>query len=133
MPEEVLEKLTVHQDAAGRRTSRRRRPRYSSRSSSPTFGAVRRASPIQEAPSPVGIRVREGLYRRYLGATDCLAAILAVILVTTLWGHEVALLSLAAGPLVVLMHKLAGLYDRDELVLKRSTLDEVPAILQVTG
>ena len=133
MREEVLEKLTVHQDTAGRRTPRRRRSRYSSNFSGPAFGAVRRAFPILEAPSPVEIAVREGLYRRYLGATDCLAAILAVILVTALWGHEVTLLSLAAGPLVVLMHKLAGLYDRDELVLKRSTLDEVPAILQVTG
>ncbi len=58
---------------------------------------------------------------------DCFVPIVAVILVTTLWGQSVALVSLAAGPLVVLMHKLAGLYDRDELVLKRSTLDEVPA------
>lgn len=133
MPERVLEKLTVHHDSGDRGTARRRRSRYSASLSGPAFGAVRRAFPILEAPSPAEIEIREGLYRRYLGAMDCLVAIVAVILVTTLWGQSVALASLAAGPLVVLMHKLAGLYDRDELVLKRSTLDEVPAILQVTG
>ena len=133
MPERVTEKLTVHQDSGERTSSRRRRSRYSGTLSGPAFGAVRRAFPILEAPSPAEIVIREGLYRRYLGATDCLVAIVAVILVTTLWGQPVALASLAAGPLVVVMHKLAGLYDRDELVLKRSTLDEVPAILQVSG
>ena len=133
MPERVLEKLTVHQETGGHRVSRRRRSRSSNSFSGPAIGAVRRAFPILEAPSPAEIAVREGLYRRYLGATDCLSAIVAVILVTTLWGHPVAVASLAAGPLLVLMHKLAGLYDRDELVLKRSTLDEVPTLVQVNG
>ena len=133
MPERVLEKLTVHQDSGGRSTGRRRRSRYSSGFSGPAFGAVRRAFPILEAPSPAEIEIREGLYRRYLGATDCLSAIVAVILVTTLWGQAIGVASLAAGPLLVLMHKLAGLYDRDELVLKRSTLDEVPTIVQIGG
>ena len=135
MPERVLEKLTVHhhQESGGRSTVRRRRSRASSSFSGAGFGAVRRAFPIQEAPSPAEIEIREGLYRRYLGATDCLSAVVAVVLVTTLAGHSIGLAALAAGPLLILMHKLAGLYDRDELVLKRSTLDDVPTILQVSG
>ncbi len=132
MPEEVLKKLTVHREP-GTLRSPRRRGRYSSGLSGPAFGAVRRAFPILEAPSPAEIRIREGLYRRYLAATDCLAAVVAVVLVASIWNQQLVLTSLLVGPLVVLMHKLAGLYDRDELVLKRSTLDEVPAILQVTG
>ena len=36
-------------------------------------------------------------------------------------------------PLVVLVSKVGGLYDRDELVLKKTTLDEAPALLQITG
>ena len=133
MPERVLEKLTVHQESGGRRTARRRRSRSASSLTGTGFGAVRRAFPIQEAPSPAEIQIREGLYRRYLAATDCLAAIVAVILVTTLAGHSIGLAALAAGPLLIVMHKLAGLFDRDELVLKRSTLDEVPTILQISG
>ena len=38
---------------------------------------------------------------------------------------------LAALPLVVLVGKLVGLYDRDENLLRKTTLDEAPAIFQV--
>ncbi len=37
--------------------------------------------------------------------------------------------TILAVPLVVLLAKLAGRYDRDELVLRKSTLDEVPQLL----
>jgi exopolysaccharide biosynthesis polyprenyl glycosylphosphotransferase len=134
MPDEVLEKLTVHQhESTARRPGTRRRARGSTGLSGPAFGAVRRAFPILEAPAPAEIAIREGLYRRYLGATDCLAGIVSLLVVTALWGQEILASVLLAGPLMVLMNKLAGLYERDELVLKRSTLDEVPAILQLTG
>ena len=35
--------------------------------------------------------------------------------------------------LLVALFKIAGLYDRDELRLVRSTLDELPLLLQLTG
>src|SRR5439155_7283676 len=35
-------------------------------------------------------------------------------------------------PLVVLVCKMIGLYDRDENLLRKTTLDEVPAIFQVS-
>ena len=34
---------------------------------------------------------------------------------------------------IVLVNKIAGLYDRDELVLNKTTLDEAPSLLQITG
>jgi exopolysaccharide biosynthesis polyprenyl glycosylphosphotransferase len=40
---------------------------------------------------------------------------------------------LLAGPVAILVSKVGGLYDRDELVLKKTTLDEAPALLQITG
>jgi exopolysaccharide biosynthesis polyprenyl glycosylphosphotransferase len=40
---------------------------------------------------------------------------------------------LVSIPLVVLLNKLAGLYDRDDLVLRRTTLEEAPALAQITG
>jgi exopolysaccharide biosynthesis polyprenyl glycosylphosphotransferase len=133
MPDEVLQKLTVHQESTAHRGSGRRRARYSNSLSGPGFGAVRRAFPILEAPAPADISIREGLYRRYLGTADFLSAVVALVLVTTLWGQEILPSVLIGGPLFVLMNKLAGLYERDELVLKRSTLDEVPTIVQLTG
>jgi exopolysaccharide biosynthesis polyprenyl glycosylphosphotransferase len=36
-------------------------------------------------------------------------------------------------PLIVLLNKLAGLYDRDDLVLRRTTLEEAPVLAQITG
>ena len=41
--------------------------------------------------------------------------------------------ALAGTPVVILLFKLAGLYDRDELRLVHSTLDEAPLLLQLTG
>jgi exopolysaccharide biosynthesis polyprenyl glycosylphosphotransferase len=40
---------------------------------------------------------------------------------------------LLAMPVVVLVAKICGLYERDELVLKKTTLDEAPALLQIAG
>ena len=39
--------------------------------------------------------------------------------------------ALIAAPLIVLLVKMLGLYDRDELILYKTTLDEAPAIFQV--
>src|SRR5215212_3558861 len=78
---------------------------------------------------------REALQRRLLAAGDVLAATLALWLVLTLpgTGDQPALLVLAGMPLVVLVFKLAGLYDRDPLRISHSTLDEAPMLLQLTG
>ena len=40
---------------------------------------------------------------------------------------------LLAMPVAVFVAKVGGLYERDELVLKKTTLDEAPALLQITG
>ena len=36
-------------------------------------------------------------------------------------------------PVAILVNKVGGLYERDELVLKKTTLDEAPTLLQITG
>ena len=51
--------------------------------------------------------------------------------IQVLGDDRLQLSALAALPLVVLVSKLIGLYDRDENLLKKSTLDEAPAIFQV--
>jgi exopolysaccharide biosynthesis polyprenyl glycosylphosphotransferase len=79
---------------------------------------------------------REAVQRRLLAAGDVLAATLALWLVLTLPGSGdqfAPLLVLAGMPLVVLVFKIAGLYDRDPLRIAHSTLDEAPTLLQLTG
>jgi exopolysaccharide biosynthesis polyprenyl glycosylphosphotransferase len=77
---------------------------------------------------------RESLRRRLLGVADAIAAMVALLVVINIFGDETSVLAaIAAGPLVVLVCKLAGLYDRDELRLVHSTLDEAPVLLQISG
>ena len=69
-----------------------------------------------------------------LALADGVAATLAAVVVFAWAGanfRDPALLVLV--PLIVGIHKIAGLYDRDDLVLRRSTLDEMPALLQVSS
>ena len=88
------------------------------------------AAPGHEVP--VSVRRRAALQRRLLGGADILAVTLTVGSVLNVGQHRVLLIALAM-PLVLVPFKVAGLYDRDELLLVRSTLDEVPALLQLTA
>ena len=77
---------------------------------------------------------RQALHRRFLGIGDVLASALAIAIVLALpGGAQLGPVVLAGMPLTVLIFKLAGLYDRDQMRLVRSTLDEVPLILQLSG
>jgi exopolysaccharide biosynthesis polyprenyl glycosylphosphotransferase len=87
----------------------------------------------QERPLAPRVR-RESIQRRLLGAADVLAATVALALVLSLAGADpVGLAALVGMPVIVFLFKVAGLYDRDQLRLVHSTLDEVPALLQLTG
>ncbi len=96
--------------------------------------ALRRpAAELAEGDSSA-VNVREGLYRRTLAAADALAAFGALALVVVLHaGAQLQGWVLLAMPIAVLVSKVGGLYERDELVLKKTTLDEAPALLQITG
>ncbi len=77
---------------------------------------------------------REALHRRLLGAADVVGAAAAVAIALAISGQrDVLVTALAAGALVLLLFKVTGLYDRDDLRLVHSTLDEVPLLLQLTG
>jgi exopolysaccharide biosynthesis polyprenyl glycosylphosphotransferase len=74
------------------------------------------------------------LQRRLLGLADVCAVTLALAIVLTVSGQNgVAYVAVAAIPLVLVIFKIAGLYDRDELLVVPSTLDEAPLLLQLTG
>src|SRR4051794_21703835 len=77
---------------------------------------------------------RESLHRRLVGIFDVAGAALALVLVLGLTSDGLTAATAAAGTLlIVLLFKLAGLYDRDQLRIVHSTLDELPLLLQLTG
>lgn len=88
---------------------------------------------ITEAPANAETLQREGVYRRALALGDALVAGIVVTMVTIVHGDAFTPLVLLAMPLIVAVHKVAGLYDRDELVLNKTTLDEAPALMQISG
>ena len=77
---------------------------------------------------------REALHRRLLGLADVAGVTLALFVVLSVLGRDQpALAALVATPLLIVLFKIAGLYDRDELRLVHSTLDDAPLLLQLTG
>jgi exopolysaccharide biosynthesis polyprenyl glycosylphosphotransferase len=76
----------------------------------------------------------DGLRRGLLCGADVFAAATAMVLVLTIFGdNRLKLVTLAATPVVVLLFKVAGLYDREQQRLLRSTLDEAPKLVEVAG
>jgi exopolysaccharide biosynthesis polyprenyl glycosylphosphotransferase len=92
-----------------------------------------RAQDSDEHALPSLLR-RESHRRRLLAVADVVAATAALSLVFALLGDARPGMAILAGmPLVVVLFKIAGMYDRDQLRIVRSTLDEAPTLAQLTG
>ena len=89
--------------------------------------------PILETTGPAASLLRDAIFRRMLLVGDVLAVVSAFALAIELSGGRLHLaqVCLAGLPLVVLGTKVFGLYDRDEAVIRKTTLDEVPKLFQV--
>jgi exopolysaccharide biosynthesis polyprenyl glycosylphosphotransferase len=83
----------------------------------------------------VGSVVRQAIRSRLLLALgDIAAASLALVVLLNVFGQRrVAAVALVGIALLLFLFKVSGLYDRDELRLVHSTLDEVPLLVQLTG
>jgi exopolysaccharide biosynthesis polyprenyl glycosylphosphotransferase len=82
--------------------------------------------------TPVAIAQRDATYRRILALADVCAVTVALLITMALVGPQqpdAALL--LAVPLIVVMSKIIGIYDREESLVRRSTLDEAPALFQL--
>jgi exopolysaccharide biosynthesis polyprenyl glycosylphosphotransferase len=122
----VTDEATQHEQRH-RRSPERRRP-----SAEWSRSVVRLAGTIFEAPSGTTVLRRDRVYRLALVAADLVAAVLAMeIAVTALGDDRLRLPALVAAVIVVPISKVIGLYDRDDLVLRKSTLDESPALFQL--
>jgi exopolysaccharide biosynthesis polyprenyl glycosylphosphotransferase len=75
---------------------------------------------------------RDAAYRRSLALADVVSATVAVVIGVSVVGQDTLNpLALLALPLVLVVGKLTGIYDRDEHLLRKTTLDEVPALFWV--
>jgi exopolysaccharide biosynthesis polyprenyl glycosylphosphotransferase len=76
---------------------------------------------------------RDALFRRLLLVADVVAIVGAFLLTVELSRRSVQLTwaGVAAVPVLVVGAKVAGLYDRDETLLRKTTLDEAPRLFQL--
>ena len=72
---------------------------------------------------------RDAVLRRSLAAADLIAAIGALLIAGKLARQHFDWLGFASAGLIIPIAKVMGRYDRDELLLRKSTLDEFPAVL----
>ncbi len=78
---------------------------------------------------------RDALFRRGLVLADILAFMAAYALALAVPGGKTALSwGIVIGiPVIVVVAKLIGLYDRDESLMRKTTLDEAPKLLELAA
>ncbi len=91
--------------------------------------------PLLATRGPAASVERDLIFRRMLLGADVLAIVAAFALAIELSGGRLHMgrICLVGLPLVVLGAKLFGLYDRDEAVIRKTTLDELPKLVQVAA
>ncbi|HEY2141354.1 MAG TPA: exopolysaccharide biosynthesis polyprenyl glycosylphosphotransferase [Solirubrobacteraceae bacterium] len=98
-------------------------------------GIRRRSTPqqITEARGPAASMRRDALFRRMLLIADVVAIVGAFVLTVTLSSRSLQLTwaSIAGVPILLVGAKILGLYDRDETLLRKTTLDEAPKLFQL--
>jgi exopolysaccharide biosynthesis polyprenyl glycosylphosphotransferase len=98
-------------------------------------GAPRRRGAGGQPRGAAACLRRDTLFRRSLLAADALAILAALVLTVELSSRRVPLQltweSLAGVPCLLIAAKLLGLYDRDETLLRKTTLDEAPKLFQL--
>jgi exopolysaccharide biosynthesis polyprenyl glycosylphosphotransferase len=98
-----------------------------------SVSAPERPRVISPAPRPARPTLRDAVFRRLLAIADLAAAAGGLAVTGLIVGHGFSTASLASLPLIVLIAKMTGRYDHDEVVLRKSTLDETPSLLGLAG
>lgn len=89
-------------------------------------------APIGEIRTRDAVRARDAFFRRAVVTADVVAAVAAYLLAAVVLGAGARWEAILALPLVVVPNKLAGLYDRDDLLIDKATsVDEMPPLLNV--
>jgi exopolysaccharide biosynthesis polyprenyl glycosylphosphotransferase len=101
------------------------------------WGGSRRAKHADYAlskPIPEGsiLGRRDTAYRVSLMVADLAATVAAILLgVVVIGSDSLRLEALITLPIVPFVSKAIGLYDRDENLIRKTTLDEIPSLFQV--
>ncbi len=117
------------------------RPRSPRRAGTPQLAVLKRRLGAQQLPAENPIREhspreevarRDAIFRSSLVAADLLAAGIALLVCIDLVGvtalHPLAMLAL---PLLLLAGKAQNLYDRDELLINKTTIDQGPQLFHL--
>jgi exopolysaccharide biosynthesis polyprenyl glycosylphosphotransferase len=91
------------------------------------------AGEIPEVRGPAACMRRDALFRRLLVVADVVAIVGAFLLTIGFARQSLELTwaAVAGVPILVVCAKLTGLYDRDETLLRKTTLDEAPKLFQL--
>ncbi len=99
-------------------------------------GPVWETAPYARGIAGSGARDRDSVLRRSLAISDVVAAVVAVLFVLNpvVWGPGMGprVADVLLVPFVILAAKAIGLYDRDQHVLRKTTLDEVPSLIYLS-
>jgi len=99
---------------------------------SPIWESIAGVDGVNWSPGTEVSQRRDAILRRTLAAADVLSCALALLIAVKLVpGSDTRLrwIDLALAPLVIVLSKAIGLYDRDQYRLRKSTIDEVPSLL----
>jgi exopolysaccharide biosynthesis polyprenyl glycosylphosphotransferase len=77
---------------------------------------------------------RDRVHRRMLGLADIIASLFAAYLALTQLGDDSVQLAavLLVPPGILIAAKAIGLYDRDELLIRKTTVEELPKLFQLS-
>jgi exopolysaccharide biosynthesis polyprenyl glycosylphosphotransferase len=126
----VRERLSPRLAAAN--ALRRRQPGLTHPGRTRHDHVARAEQAVREGKSPPAVIRRDTLYRRVLGLADVLSAALAVILAVAVIGDDqLSAVVIVPMLLIVVVGKVMGLYDRDEHLLHKTTLEEAPRLFNV--
>ncbi|MGD1057056.1 MAG: sugar transferase [Solirubrobacteraceae bacterium] len=89
--------------------------------------------PAVEPRGPSATLLRDSIFRRTLMVADTLAILSAFLITIALSSRSLQLTwaSIAGLPILLIGAKIFGLYDRDDALLHKTTLDEAPKLFQV--
>jgi exopolysaccharide biosynthesis polyprenyl glycosylphosphotransferase len=107
-------------------------PRYEAARERAASAVADTTIPVDDLEVGSAAASRERIYRRSLAVADALAAAASAALVFgVIAGNHLNPLFLLVMPAIVLAAKTQGLYDRDELVIHKTTLGEFPRLLNL--
>lgn len=96
----------------------------------PAVDALRRETAASERRTV--IRRRDAMFRRALALADMVSVTAALAAVTLAGGDGLGAATIGTPLAFLLLVKAMGLYDRDEHLLHKSTLDEMPALFGIS-